>query len=75
MTAASAACSVRSSCSGPPRPANADIDSREVAGGLNQPVGFTFGPGRVLWCVEKAARSGRTTSIPTRTASSTRSPG
>jgi glucose/arabinose dehydrogenase len=34
-------------------PASADVDAREVAGGLEQPVAFTFGPERRLWYVEK----------------------
>lgn len=34
-------------------PASADVDAREVAGGLQQPVAFTFGPDRQLWYVEK----------------------
>lgn len=29
------------------------VDTVEVAGGLDQPVAFTFGPGRQLWYVEK----------------------
>ena len=31
----------------------ARIRAREVVGGLNQPVAFTFGPGRKIWYVEK----------------------
>jgi len=31
----------------------ARIRAREVVGGLNQPVAFTFGPGRKVWYVEK----------------------
>jgi aldose sugar dehydrogenase len=34
-------------------PASADVDAREVAGGLQQPVAFTFGPDGQLWYVEK----------------------
>ena len=34
-------------------PAAADVGAREVAGGLEQPVAFTFGPERRLWYVEK----------------------
>jgi len=34
-------------------PAAADIEPREVAGRLQQPVAFTFGPDRQLWYVEK----------------------
>jgi glucose/arabinose dehydrogenase len=34
-------------------PAAADVGAREVAGGLDQPVAFTFGPDRQLWYVEK----------------------
>jgi glucose/arabinose dehydrogenase len=30
------------------------IHAREVVGGLDQPVAFTFGPGRKIWYVEKA---------------------
>jgi len=30
------------------------IDAVEVAGGLDQPVAFTFGPGRQLWYVERS---------------------
>jgi len=33
--------------------AGARIRAREVVGGLNQPVAFTFGPGRKVWYVEK----------------------
>ena len=29
------------------------IDAREVAGGLDAPVAFTFGPGKQIWYVEK----------------------
>ena len=35
-------------------PALADIQAKQVVGGLEQPVGFTFGPGREIWYVEKA---------------------
>lgn len=35
-------------------PALADIEAKEVVGGLEQPVGFTFGPGKQIWYVEKA---------------------
>lgn len=34
-------------------PARADIEAREVAGGLDQPVAFTFGPDGRIWYVEK----------------------
>lgn len=34
-------------------PASAEIEARLVAGGLDQPVAFTFGPGNELWYVEK----------------------
>jgi glucose/arabinose dehydrogenase len=34
-------------------PARADIEAREVAGGLDQPVAFTFGPDGRVWYVEK----------------------
>jgi glucose/arabinose dehydrogenase len=34
-------------------PVAADVGAREVAGGLQQPVAFTFGPDRQLWYVEK----------------------
>jgi glucose/arabinose dehydrogenase len=34
-------------------PALADIEAREVAGGLDQPVAFTFGPDGRIWYVEK----------------------
>lgn len=47
------------------RAASADIGAREVAGGLNQPVAFTFGPGRVLWYVEKASGQVRTYDLDT----------
>jgi hypothetical protein len=33
-------------------PALADIEAKQVAGGLEQPVGFTFGPGKKIWYVE-----------------------
>jgi quinoprotein glucose dehydrogenase len=66
MTAASVGCVLGAILLlGPPRPANADIGSREVAGGLNQPVGFTFGPGRVLWYVEKGSGQVRTYDLDT----------
>jgi glucose/arabinose dehydrogenase len=35
-------------------PATADVHARRVLGGLDQPVAFTFGPGRTLWYVEKS---------------------
>lgn len=35
-------------------PAASAIEARRVAGGLDQPVAFTFGPGRQIWYVEKA---------------------
>jgi glucose/arabinose dehydrogenase len=34
-------------------PAAAEIEARLVAGGLDRPVAFTFGPGGELWYVEK----------------------
>ncbi|HET9248699.1 MAG TPA: PQQ-dependent sugar dehydrogenase [Actinomycetota bacterium] len=34
--------------------AGARIRAREVVGGLNQPVAFTFGPGRKIWYAEKS---------------------
>jgi glucose/arabinose dehydrogenase len=37
------------------------VEVRRVAGGLDQPVAFTFGPGRVLWYLEK--NSGEVRSI------------
>jgi glucose/arabinose dehydrogenase len=36
-----------------PASAGSRIQGREVVGGLNQPVAFTFGPGRMIWYVEK----------------------
>ena len=48
-----------------PGAASADIGAREVAGGLNQPVAFTFGPGGVLWYVEKASGQVRTFDLDT----------
>jgi glucose/arabinose dehydrogenase len=33
----------------------AGITARPILTGLDQPVGFTFGPGRTLWYVEKAS--------------------
>jgi glucose/arabinose dehydrogenase len=36
-----------------PAAAGTTIGAREVVGDLNQPVAFTFGPGRKLWYVEK----------------------
>ena len=36
-----------------PASAGGRIRAREVVGGLNQPVAFTFGPGRKVWYVEK----------------------
>lgn len=36
-----------------PATASADIESRQVIGGLDAPVAFTFGPGRQIWYVEK----------------------
>lgn len=38
-----------------PGSASADVGAREIAAGLDQPVAFTFGPGRVLWYVEKSS--------------------
>ncbi|MGZ8637654.1 MAG: PQQ-dependent sugar dehydrogenase [Actinomycetota bacterium] len=35
--------------------ASADVGARRVAGGLAQPVAFTFGPGKQLWYVEKGS--------------------
>jgi glucose/arabinose dehydrogenase len=37
----------------PPAAAGRRIHAREVVGDLNQPVAFTFGPGRKIWYVEK----------------------
>jgi glucose/arabinose dehydrogenase len=37
-----------------PASAGSRIRAREVVGGLNQPVAFTFGPGRKVWYVEKS---------------------
>jgi aldose sugar dehydrogenase len=48
-----------------PGVASADVGAREVAGGLNQPVAFTFGPGRVLWYVEKSSGQIRTYDLDT----------
>ncbi|HEU5224852.1 MAG TPA: PQQ-dependent sugar dehydrogenase, partial [Actinomycetota bacterium] len=36
-----------------PASAGSGIRAREVVGNLNQPVAFTFGPGRKIWYVEK----------------------
>ncbi len=36
-----------------PATALADVTARPIATGLDRPVGFTFGPGRTLWYVEK----------------------
>jgi aldose sugar dehydrogenase len=36
-----------------PAAAAPTIHAREVVGNLNQPVAFTFGPGRTIWYVEK----------------------
>ena len=44
-------------------PANA-IEARRVAGGLDQPVAFTFGPGRQLWYVEKDSGEIRLIDLP-----------
>jgi glucose/arabinose dehydrogenase len=38
----------------PASPAVADMQAKQVVGGLEQPVGFTFGPGMEIWYVEKA---------------------
>jgi glucose/arabinose dehydrogenase len=35
-------------------PSAGAIDAREVAGGLDEPVAFTFGPGKQIWYVEKS---------------------
>ena len=35
-----------------PASAGSRIRAREVVGNLNQPVAFTFGPGRKIWYVE-----------------------
>ena len=37
-----------------PASAGSRIRAREVVGGLNQPVAFTFGPGKKIWYVEKS---------------------
>lgn len=37
-----------------PGVARADVAARPILTGLDQPVGFTFGPARTLWYVEKA---------------------
>ena len=37
-----------------PASAGSGIRAREVVGGLNQPVAFTFGPGKEIWYVEKS---------------------
>jgi hypothetical protein len=36
-------------------PAQAEVRAKRVAGGLDEPVAFTFGPGRHLWYVEKSS--------------------
>ena len=41
------------------------VTAREVVGGLDQPVAFTFGPGRVLWYVEKTTGEVRTYDLDT----------
>jgi len=50
-----------------PAPAGAAprIGARPVAAGLDQPVAFTFGPGRVLWYVEKGTGEVRTYDLDT----------
>lgn len=45
--------------------AAARITARPVATGLDQPVAFTFGPGRVLWYVEKDTGQIRTYDLDT----------
>ncbi|HEX6331750.1 MAG TPA: PQQ-dependent sugar dehydrogenase [Actinomycetota bacterium] len=40
------------------------IEARRVAGGLEQPVAFTFGPGRQLWYVEKSTGEIRVIDLP-----------
>src|SRR4026209_2871034 len=37
-----------------PASAGSRIRAREVVGGLNQPVAFTFGRGKKIWYVEKS---------------------
>ena len=48
-----------------PAAAGARIRAREVVGGLNQPVAFTFGPGRKVWYVEKGTGQVRTHDLDT----------
>lgn len=45
--------------------AGADVSAREVVGGLDQPVAFTFGPGHALWYVEKTTGEVRTYDLDT----------
>jgi glucose/arabinose dehydrogenase len=45
----------------------ADVTARPILTGLDQPVGFTFGPGRTLWYVEKATGEIRVVDLATRT--------
>jgi glucose/arabinose dehydrogenase len=42
----------------------AAVEARRVAGGLEQPVAFTFGPGRQLWYVEKNSGEIRVIDLP-----------
>jgi quinoprotein glucose dehydrogenase len=44
-------------------PANAAIEAREVVGGLDQPVAFTFGPDGRIWYVEKTTGEIRTVDL------------
>lgn len=47
--------------------ARAEVTARPVLTGLDQPVGFTFGPGRTLWYVEKATGEIHVVDLATRT--------
>lgn len=50
-----------------PGVAAAEVTARPILTGLDQPVGFTFGPGATLWYVEKATGEVRVVDLATRT--------
>jgi glucose/arabinose dehydrogenase len=64
FVAAGLAAAVLLACSSPAGAAP-EITAREVVTGLDGPVAFTFGPGRVLWYVEKTTGEIRTHDLDT----------
>lgn len=47
--------------------AQSDVTARPILTGLDRPVGFTFGPGRTLWYVEKVTGEVHVVDLATRT--------